>query len=245
MEHKVIGYCRVSDKKQEADGHSLDAQSQIIRDYCTKKGYTLTKIITEQVSGSVNPLERKGFAQVVKDLTLNKASGVVVVKFDRLSRCLKDMVNIIDGYFKNKYKIHFVDFDHIDLTSPEGAFQLNLFSSFAELERSMIGKRTKNVLDYKKQRMEKRGGKCPWGFKEIIVNEGGKEIKKLIENEEEQKLINELRDLKENKGHTYNSLANLLTLREIKNRNDKVHWSPILVLKMIYPNKCPRKPKIK
>ena len=244
MNLKYIGYCRVSDKKQETEGQSLEAQSQIIKDYCIKKGYKLTKIITEQVSGSVNPLERKGFKKVIEDLTRGNASGVIVVKFDRLSRCLKDMVNIIDGYFKNKYKIHFVDFDHIDLTSPEGQFQLNLFSSFAELERSMIGKRTKNVLDFKKQKNEKRGGKCPWGYKEQIINENGKEIKKLIINEEEQQLIKELRDLKES-GKTYKDLADLLISRNFKNRNDKVNWTPILILKMIYPDKCPRKPKKK
>jgi site-specific DNA recombinase len=242
---KVVGYCRVSDKKQEQDGHSLDAQKKLITDYCIKKGYKLTKIYSEQVSGSVNPLERTEFKKLIDDLTLGKASGLVVVKFDRLSRSLKDMVNIIDRYFKNNYKIHFIDFDHIDLTSPEGAFQLNLFSSFAELERSMIGKRTKNVLEYKKQKREKVGGKCPWGFKVIEVEENGKKIKRLIQNEEEQLLIKELKDLKENKQHTYKTLCNLLTLRGVKNRAGNNNWTPIQVLKMIYPDKCPRKSKFK
>ena len=75
--------------------------------------------------------------------------------------------------------------------------------------------------------------------------ENNKKIKRLVENEEEIKLINELRDLKENQKHTYQSLSNLLTLRGIKNRSGKVKWSPILVLKMIYKDKCPRKPKKK
>ncbi len=232
---KVIGYCRVSDIKQKEEGHSIDAQKDIIKQYCERKGYKLVKIYSEQISGSSICLERKEFKKVIVDLTNKKASGIVVTKFDRLSRNLKDMVTIIDEYFKDKYKIHFIDFDHVDLSTPEGMFQLNLFSSFAQLERSMIAKRTKNVLDYKKKKNEKLGGFVPWGFKVEEVNDGHKIIKKLIDNPEEKLLIDELKKLKDDEGKTYRELAELLVERNIKNRNGNVKWQPIQILKIIHP----------
>lgn len=233
---KLIGYCRVSDIKQKDEGHSIDAQKDIIKVYCDKKGYDLVDTYSEQVSGSTKCLDRIEFKKVIDDLNNNKADGIVVTKFDRLSRNLKDMVNIIDDYFKDQYLIHFVDFDHVDLSTPEGMFQLNLFSSFAQLERSMIAKRTKNVLDFKKSKNEKLGGFIPWGFKidEKIIN--NKIVKCLVNNKDEMDLIDELKLLKES-GKTYKDLVKILVDRDIKNRNGVVKWQPIQICRMLYPQK--------
>ena len=228
---KVVGYCRVSDKKQEEEGHSIDAQKQLITDYCIKKGYKLIKIYSEQITGSSKCLERAEFKKLIADLENGKASGLIVTKFDRISRNLKDMVCIIDDYFKNKFIIHFIDFDHVDLNTPEGMFQLNLFSSFAQLERSMIAKRTKSVLDFKKTKNEKLGGFIPWGYKVIEVTENNKIIKKLEKNEDEIKLLKELNDLKTN-GKSFKELSDELNDRNIKNRNDG-QFTPSLIFKML------------
>lgn len=230
---KYIGYCRVSDIKQKEEGHSIDAQKNVITKYAKDKGYELIKIYTEQVSGTTACSERNEFKKVIEDLKNGVANGLIVTKFDRLSRNLKDIVCIIDEYFKkNKYKLHFTDFDHIDLSSPEGMFQLNLFSSFAELECSMISKRTKNVLDFKKQKCEKVGGFIPWGFKVEEVKEGNKLIKKLVPNKSEIDLIDELKRLRK-KGKTLQELCNYLIEKGIKNRNGALKWQPIQISKII------------
>lgn len=230
---KVIGYCRVSDIKQKDEGHSLDAQKDIITKYCDKKGFKLTKFYCEQVSGSIKCLERPEFKKIITDLTSKKAQGIVVTKFDRLSRNLRDMVSIIEDYFQNKYVIHFTDFDYIDLNTPNGMLQLNMFSTFAQFERSMISKRTKDVLQYKKSKSEKTGGFIPYGKKVIMEDNNGKQVKKLIDNNEEIKLISELKDLKETKGYSYNDLAKLLMDRGIKNRNENNKWHPQQVYKIL------------
>lgn len=46
----VIGYARVSGKKQQTDGHSLEAQQKEIRKYCNEKGWILLGIVVEVLS---------------------------------------------------------------------------------------------------------------------------------------------------------------------------------------------------
>lgn len=246
---KVIGYCRVSDIKQKDEGHSIDAQKEFIKQFCLKKDLQLVNIYSEQISGSSKCLLRPEFKNAINDLSSGKAFGLVCTKFDRLSRDLKDLVNVIHDYFKNKYKIFFTDFDHIDINTPEGMFQLNLFGSFAQLERSMIAKRTKNVLDYKKSKNEKTGGYIPYGKKVEIFSDKGKDIKKLVDNPEEISLIKELRDLKisliNGKKVSYNQISQLLVSRGIVNRNGLIKWSPQQVQQMIYPELSNRVIKIK
>ncbi len=236
---KVIGYVRVSTVIQMKDGHSIQSQKEQIKKYCDDKGLILKGIYQEQVSGSVNPLKRPQFLKAMNDLSNNIVSGLVLTKFDRLSRNLKDIVNLVDDYFrgKNKYKIFFVDYDHIDLSSADGELQFNVFASFAQFERRLIGNRTKKIMEYKKDKKEKLGGFIPWGYKIELVTEKGKVIKKLIENLEEKKLIEELKKIKEDEKKSYRYIAEILIERKIKNRSGKVKWLPEQVLKMLYPEK--------
>src|SRR6266436_8156429 len=114
---KVVGYCRVSTIMQQNEGHSFDVQKEIIKKFCEAKGYKLTKIYTEQISGSTDCMKRPEFQKVIKDLESKKATGLVCTKFDRLSRNLRDLLNLIDSHFKNKYNVYFTDFDHVDINT--------------------------------------------------------------------------------------------------------------------------------
>lgn len=234
--YKVIGYCRVSDIKQKEQGHSLETQKAIIKKYCDDKGFKLVKIFSEQISGSVECMKRPQFRSLINDyLSKGKAEGLVCPKFDRLSRDLKDMVNIISDYFKNKYKIFFCDNDSVDLNTPEGLLQMHMISSFSQFERTLIGKRTKQVLEYKKTKREKTGGYVPYGYKMEIVKVGDKDVKKIIPNEDEVNLINELRDYRSANKCTYGDLAQILINRNIKNRDGDVKWTSKKIAIMCYP----------
>jgi DNA invertase Pin-like site-specific DNA recombinase len=243
---KVVGYCRVSDIKQKEQGHSLETQKAIIKKYCNDKGFNLVKIFSEQISGSVECMKRPQFKILINDyLSKGKAEGLICPKFDRLSRDLKDMVNIISDYFKNKYKIFFCDNDTVDLNTPEGLLQMHMISSFSQFERTLIGKRTKQVLEYKKTKNEKTGGYVPYGYKMEVVKEGNKEIKKLVTNQEELDLIAELRQYRSDNNCTYKDLAQILIDRNIKNRDNKVNWTSKKVSIMCYPELYQKKNKFK
>lgn len=57
MKELAVGYCRVSTKKQERRGYSLDAQEDIINEYGKGNGHKLVHIFKVQESGS--KIERK------------------------------------------------------------------------------------------------------------------------------------------------------------------------------------------
>lgn len=239
---KVVGYCRVSDIKQKEQGHSLETQKAIIKKYCSDKGFHLVKIFSEQISGSVDCMKRPQFKSLINDyLSKGKAEGLVCPKFDRLSRDLKDMVNIISDYFKDKYNIFFCDNDSVDLNTPEGLLQMHMISSFSQFERTLIGKRTKQVLEYKKTKKEKTGGYTPYGYKIEIVKKGDKDIIKLVTNQEEIDLIAELRTYRSEHNCSYTDLAQILIDRNIKNRDGKVQWTSKKVSFMCYPELFPKK----
>lgn len=241
---QVIGYVRVSTIKQEEFGQSIETQKANIIDYCNKKGYYLGKIYVDRISGSSICVQRPNFKKALDSLSSGKAQGLVTTKFDRLSRTLIDLLDIVDEYFsKNKYKLFFTNFE-VDVNTSEGRLQLQLLGAFAQLERDMIASRTKAVLNNKKNKGEKLGGYIPYGKKLIIDNVNGKEIKKLIDNDDEIKLIEELVKLK-NSGYTYNDICKILIERKVLNRTGTIEWEPVKVMRMLFPEKCPTIKKIK
>lgn len=236
----VVGYVRISTNKQEKEGHSIDAQKQIINKYCESKGYKLFDTYVDVCSGSTECLKRDGFNKINTLLTGKKCQGVVMTKYDRLGRDLVDVVTIMKNYFKkNDYKIFFTDFQATDLNSIEGMFQFNMLATVSELERGMISKRTKHIMDYKKSKSDKLGGCIKYGYKIEEVKEGNKIIKKLVKNTEEIELIEEMKSLKDNENYTYKDICKILTDRKIINRSGKVEWTPIKIMRMICPEKCP------
>ncbi len=44
---RAAGYIRVSSEMQVENGHSLETQAQLIRDYCQQHGWTLVELFTD------------------------------------------------------------------------------------------------------------------------------------------------------------------------------------------------------
>lgn len=240
---KVIGYCRVSTIMQKSEGHSIDVQKEIIKKFCETKGYKLVKIYTEQLSGTTECMKRPEFQKVIKDLESGKATGLVCTKFDRLSRNLRDLLNLIETYFKDKYNVYFTDFDNVNINSAEGRCQMQLLGTFSELERNMISKRTKQVMEYKKGKSEKTGGFIPIGYKIEIVDNNGKQVKTLVENKYEKDLIKEMLDMKVESKISYRKIGLILTERGFKNRNGSLNWTRDGVMKFLHSERNIKKKK--
>ncbi len=92
---KCVVLARVSSRAQEEEGYSLDAQEKLARDYCPKKDLEIKELfrITETASKSK---ERQVFGEMMKYITLNRITVLVVEKVDRLTRSFRDMVMIDD-----------------------------------------------------------------------------------------------------------------------------------------------------
>lgn len=96
---KIIGYCRVSTKKQKDD---LERQIESVKSYCIAKGYQFE--IIEDTGSGIN-YNKKGLQKLIKMITQGEVEKVVVLYKDRLVRFGFDLIQNICDDFDTKIEI--------------------------------------------------------------------------------------------------------------------------------------------
>ncbi len=75
----------------------------------------------------------------------------MVVKLDRLTRRTRDLLALVDDLFlARKIELHSVS-ESLDTSTPHGRLVLTLFGGLAQMERELIGERTRSALAYKRE----------------------------------------------------------------------------------------------
>ncbi|HHJ4329143.1 TPA: recombinase family protein [Citrobacter freundii] len=135
---RTFAYCRVSTSEQ-----STENQIMAIR----QAGYAVndSRVISETVSGGVQAMQRKGFADMVTH-KLEAGDQLVVLKLDRLGRDNIDVQQTITMLVDKGIDVVSLDLPVRNLSSAEGKLMLQMFSAFAEFEKSRIIERTKEGL---------------------------------------------------------------------------------------------------
>lgn len=196
------GYIRVSTSEQANEGTtSLDEQRRVIQGYAMAKGFhSFDSVIYEDagVSGSLHLKWRKAGYELLE--AVKPGDYVVAAKLDRLFRNALDALNIYND-FKEK-GIHLVLFDlGVDpVTSENGVSRLifQIMSAFADHERERIRERMRDGKAAKLAKGGHIGGEAPYGFRIV----GAKRESRLEVNEDEQKVIKRVVELK-NKPHYF------------------------------------------
>lgn len=134
----MYGYARVSTQDQ-----NLDLQT----DALIKEGVNKDSIYTDQVSGV--RFDRVGLNQLLDKL--QEGDILIVWKFDRIGRSLKDLVNLVDKLKEKKVDIKSIQ-DKIDTTTPMGKLIFHINCAYAEFERDIILERTKAGLEAARSR---------------------------------------------------------------------------------------------
>lgn len=126
----ILGYARVSTGEQ-----SLDAQ----RDALGQAG--AERVYAETASGSGR--ERPELSRLLDQL---RAGDVVIVaKYDRLARSLRDLLDIVEEIGAKGAGFRSLA-EEIDTTTPAGRLIFHVFASIAEFERARIAERTREGL---------------------------------------------------------------------------------------------------
>ena len=135
---RTFAYCRVSTSEQ-----STENQIMAIR----QAGYEVNdnRVVSETVSGGVQAMQRKGFADMVTH-KLEAGDQLVVLKLDRLGRDNIDVQQTITMLVDKGIDVVSLDLPVRNLSSAEGRLMLQMFSAFAEFEKSRIIERTKEGL---------------------------------------------------------------------------------------------------
>jgi DNA invertase Pin-like site-specific DNA recombinase len=144
----VIGYLRVSTEEQAVSGLGLTAQRAAIETECARRDLELLAVHTDPgLSGK--SLSRPGLTAVLADLDVGRGSVLMVAKLDRLSRSVHDATGLLLRAERAGWGLIALD-ANVDTTTPQGAVMTQVLAVFAELERRLIGERTKAALAVKK-----------------------------------------------------------------------------------------------
>jgi DNA invertase Pin-like site-specific DNA recombinase len=141
---KVVCYYRVSTKGQGESGLGLEAQRAYIGHFVASNAkYEIVKELTEVATAKYMDCETRPL--LCEALEMCKANGyyLAVAKLDRLSRNTQHVLTIFE---KLKERLVSCDIPNVD------KFTLTIFAAIAEREREMIGIRTKQALDARKER---------------------------------------------------------------------------------------------
>ncbi len=140
----IFGYARISTEDQLLDAQ-LDALTVAGAD----------RIFSDKITGSSR--SRPELDRMIEQL--RDGDVVVVTKYDRLSRSLKDLLEIVETIRAQGAGFKSLAED-IDTTTPAGRLIFHVFASIAQFERERISERTKEGLAAARKR-GRVGGRPP------------------------------------------------------------------------------------
>jgi site-specific DNA recombinase len=198
---KALGYCRVSTDEQAREGVSLSAQRERIEAYAKAKGLELTAVLADEGLSGKN-LNRPALRQVLDRCQARDIGHVIVWKLDRLTRRTKHLLNLVEDVFLAKgIELHSVS-ESLDTSTPHGRFVLTLFGGLAQMERELIGERTRSAMAFKRERFQPTSHP-PLGFRA----NGSRH--RMIPVPEELEIVHRIID-RWRKGQSYRSIARQL-----------------------------------
>ncbi|MEX0052470.1 recombinase family protein [Clostridium butyricum] len=142
MSKIVAIYCRVSTTEQAEEGYSVGEQQRLLSDDCIKHGDTIYKVYADKGISGKNIKNRPALKELLKDAQEGKFDSVRVWKMNRISRSLKDVLNIVDLF--ERYNITFKSAtEPFDTTTPSGKMQFQMMALIGEFERGTIAQNVK------------------------------------------------------------------------------------------------------
>jgi|TARA_R100000781_G_C4063170_1_gene121767 DNA invertase Pin-like site-specific DNA recombinase len=209
--NNIYGYVRVSTTEQAINGISIDTQKDLINEFCmTKFNRPVDEFFVDAgVSGTI-PINEREESRRLTD-TIDEHDIVISTRLDRLSRSSGDLLKTIP-IFEETGVIYYLceQFGDMPISYPkkknkaslQSKFDMNemvnkimvmVLSAVAEIEHgSTVDKLKEGKLAWAPKGYS-IGGTAPFGYdKEEEKIKTGKRVKrrmKLVENEEEQKVL--------------------------------------------------------
>src|SRR6516225_1569334 len=133
-------YARVSTH----NGQNPEMQLEEVRQYCQRREWTIVReYVDKGVCGAKE--SRPSLDQLLTDCRKRAVDCVVVYRYDRFARSLRQLVNALEDF--RALGIDFVSLhEGVDTSSPNGRLVFGIFASIAEFERELIRERVRSGL---------------------------------------------------------------------------------------------------
>ncbi len=144
-------YARVSTH----NGQNPEMQLEEVREYCHRRGWKIVgEYVDEGISGSKE--HRPALDRLLSDCRKRLVDAVVVYRYDRFARSLRQLVNALDEF--RALGIDFVSLhEGVDTSTPNGRLVFGIFASIAEFERELIRGRVRSGLALARSRGRRLG----------------------------------------------------------------------------------------
>lgn len=157
-------YCRVSTLEQATEGYSIGVQKEKLSAYATAQSYAIVDTYSDEGFSGKN-LHRPAMERLLTDVKSKKIDIVLIYKLDRLSRHVKDVLELVELFDKYSVALYSLN-ENLDLSSPFGRAALKMSATFSELERETIVER----MQMGKAARARSGkytcpGKSPFGYR--------------------------------------------------------------------------------
>ncbi|MEJ8554841.1 recombinase family protein [Tepidibacter sp. Z1-5] len=219
--NSAIAYLRVSTKKQEQEGNSIEIQKKAAIKYAKECNLNIIEFLEESKSASKvsNPdldiqnnlyesLDSRPQLQKVLNLIKNKkVQHLIVFTKDRLARNLELSISLDYFFNKNKVTVHYTSPGEVITTNDNkiSKFLSLVFASIGELEANLISSRVKGGLEETVRCGYWPGGQPPYGYvlrkvtdKKSILHPSLLEINN----------VKKIFDLYTSYGYSYRAIAN-------------------------------------
>src|SRR5438477_7323634 len=142
-------YARVSTNDQQ----TLAMQHREMREYATRRGWTIALQVREVNSGAARREAREKLLEAARRREIDL---VLVWRLDRWGRSVTDLLATLQEL--NHLGVGFVSLtEALDLTTPAGRAMAGLLAIFAEFEREILGERTRAGLAQARQNGKQLG----------------------------------------------------------------------------------------
>ncbi len=213
MDSKRVFYGRQS-KGEDVQKYSIDAQKTLVEN---KFGTIDMYFQDKGISGSKGLEAREGLRNAID--SLKRGDELVVAYRDRISRDFLLMAVLEDSIERKGIKILSATEESLNNDSIEATAMKQMISVMSSMERKLIARRIKNVLAHKKSNNERISR-----FPEYGYDFAGDDKKSVVKNEEEQKVLALIKELK-GEGKKITHICRELDARNIPTKRGGDSWN--------------------
>ncbi len=154
-------YVRVSTEEQAAEGYSIDAQKELLQDYCLVEGWDVAGVYEDDGFSGRND-KRPAYRRMMAEM--DSWDLILVIKMDRIHRNSRNFMNMMEVLDRHG-KMFVSQSESLDTTNALGRFVVDMIQRLAQLESEQIGERTHMGMREKAETLDNATeGKRTMGF---------------------------------------------------------------------------------
>lgn len=221
-------YVRIS---SDPDGTKLAVQRQekACRSRARQKDWTVVEVYCDNDISAAGDVERPAYQRMLADIKSGKIDGIVAWAFDRLTRSMRELEDIIELHEQHGAELATIE-GEIDLSTDVGRMIARILAAVARQE---LERRRRRQLEERTQKAElgvlHGGGKRPYGYEDdrVTIRESEAELireaaDRVLDGESIRSLVNDFAARPDGVTMTPTRLRTILISARISGRRE--HW---------------------